>query len=92
MAIFEEIYLIWLVPQFGKTNETLLSPKKVYATDIGMRNIIVGFRDRGTIFENIVFIKIKNKDSQYVSTAGQEIDFFVNGTLIEVKYHKRHFL
>ncbi len=88
LAMFEETYLIWLVPRFGKTNETLLSPKKVYATDIGMRNIIVGFRDRGAIFENLVFMKIKNKDPQYVSTTGQEIDFFVNGTLIEVKYHK----
>lgn len=72
--MFEETYLIWLVPRFGKTNETLLSPKKVYATDIGMRNIIVGFRDRGAIFENLVFMKIKNKDPQYVSTAGQEIE------------------
>ena len=88
LTMFEETYLIRLVPRFGKTNETLLSAKKVYATDIGMRNIIVGFRDKGAIFENIVFMKIKDQDPKYVYQNGQEIDFFTNGRLIEVKYHR----
>jgi len=86
LAMFEETYLIHLVSKAGKTNETLLSPKKVYATDIGMRNIIVGFRDKGAIFENIVFNKIKSLQPKYVTFDGQEIDFLVKDMLIEVKY------
>jgi predicted AAA+ superfamily ATPase len=88
LAMFEQTYLIHLVPRFGKTNETLLSAKKVYATDIGMKNIITGFRDKGAIFENIVYMKIKNQNPRYVYTNGQEIDFLINNTLIEVKYHR----
>lgn len=86
LGMFEDTYLIHLVSRAGKTNETLLSTKKIYATDIGMRNIITGFRDKGAIFENCVFMRIKNKHPQYVLTDGQEIDFLVDDTLIEVKY------
>ena len=31
LGLFEQSYLIHLVPRYGKTNETLLSSKKVYA-------------------------------------------------------------
>lgn len=88
LKMFEETYLIHLVPRYGKTNETLLSTKKIYATDIGMRNIIVGFRDKGAIFENIVFMKIKAKHPKYVYTNGQELDFIYDDTLLEVKYNR----
>ena len=88
LDMFEQTYLIQLVSRHGKTNETMLSAKKVYATDIGMRNIVVGFRDKGAIFENIVFNTIKRYKPSYVLTQGQEIDFLVNDTLIEVKYNR----
>jgi hypothetical protein len=88
LTMFEETYLIHLVPRYGKTNETLLSSKKIYVTDIGMRNIIVGFRDKGAIFENIVFMKIKDRQPHYWYGAGQEIDFIFDNTLLEVKYHR----
>lgn len=88
LSMFEETYLIHLVPRFGKTNETLLSSKKIYATDVGMRNIIVGFRDKGAIFENIVFMKIKDCNPGYLYESGQEIDFIFDETLLEVKYHR----
>ena len=89
LQMFEETYLIHLVSRHGKTNETLLSPKKIYATDLGMRHIITGFRDKGAIFENIVFMKIKDKKPTYVYTDGQEIDFLVDDVLIEVKYNRQ---
>lgn len=88
LALFEETYLIHLVPRFGKTNEKLLSAKKVYATDVGMRNITVGFRDKGAIFENIIFMKIKQYKPSYVYDDTQEIDFLFHDTLLEVKYHR----
>ena len=86
LNMFVETYLIHLVPRYGKTNETLVSAKKVYATDVGMRNIAVGFRDKGAIFENIVFMKIKDHQPRYVLTDGQELDFFYDNTLLEAKY------
>lgn len=88
LTMFEQTFLIHLVPRYGKTNDTLLSPKKVYAADVGIRNIITGFRDKGAIFENLVFLAIKHHQPHYVYTQGQEIDFFVNNTLIEIKYHR----
>ena len=88
LSMFEQTYLIHLVPRFGKTNETLLSPKKIYATDIGMRHVIVGFRDKSAIFENIVLMKIKDYKPQYLYESGQEIDFIFNKTLLEVKYQR----
>ncbi len=87
LSLFEETYLIHLVPRYGKTNETILSSKKVYATDVGMRNVAVGFRDKGPIFENIVFMKIKQFKPCYVYDDNNEIDFFFNNILLEVKYH-----
>lgn len=87
LSLFEETYLIHLVSRFGKTNETILSPKKVYATDIGIRNAVVGFRDKGAIFENIVFMAIKKYEPQYFYQDQNEIDFIFDDTLIEVKYH-----
>ena len=87
LALFEETYLIHLVSRFGKTNETLLSAKKVYVTDIGIRNVVVGFRDKGAIFENIVFMKIKQHKPRYLYVDKHEIDFVYNDTLLEVKYH-----
>jgi uncharacterized protein len=88
LSMFEKTYLIHLVPRHGKTNETLLSTKKIYATDIGMRNVTVGFRDKGAIFENIVYMKIKNQAPKYVYVNGHEIDFYFNETLLEVKYQR----
>ena len=88
LAMFEQTFLIHLVPRYGKTNDQLLAPKKVYAADIGIRNTITGFRDKGAIFENLVFLAIKHHQPRYVYTQGQEIDFLVNNTLIEVKYNR----
>lgn len=87
LSLFEETYLIHLVSRFGKTNETILAPKKVYATDIGIRNAVVGFQDKGAIFENIVFMAIKQHQPQYLYQDKHEIDFVFDDTLLEVKYH-----
>ncbi len=89
LQMFEETFLIYLVPRHGKTNETLLSSKKVYAADLGMRNLITGFRDKGAVFENIVFMALKSYHPKYVYQDGHEIDFMIDGNiLVEVKYHR----
>lgn len=88
LQIFADSYLIYLVPRFGKTNERLLSAKKIYAADLGIRTYFTGFRDKGSLFENYVFLKIKKLSPSYFYQQGHEIDFIINKKiLIEVKYN-----
>ncbi len=87
LSYFEDTYLIYTIEKYGKLNERLKSPKKVYAGDVGLKNIVTGFRDKGAIFENLVFLKIKNLRPSYFYEGGIELDFMTeNKTLIEVKY------
>lgn len=89
LNLFVETFLIYLVPRYGKTNETLLSAKKVYAADLGIRNLFTGYRDKGALFENVVFSHIKALRPRYLYQDGIEIDFYTeNKILIEVKYQQ----
>jgi hypothetical protein len=90
LQLFEETFLIYLVPRYGKTNETILSAKKVYAADLGICNIFRGFRDKGAVFENYVYNLIRNRHPCYVYQDETEIDFMTQDkALIEVKYGSR---
>ena len=84
---FRETYLIHLLPRVGKTNERILSAKKIYAADLGIRNTFTGFRDKGSLFENYIYLKLKHRNPSYVYREGYEIDFITeDNTLIEAKY------
>lgn len=84
---FNETYLIYLMPRYGKTNERILSPKKIYAPDLGIRNLFTGFRDKGSLFENYVYLKLRHRRPSYIYKDGIEIDFITEDKiLIEVKY------
>lgn len=90
LQMFADSYLIYLLPRYGKTNETLLSPKKIYAPDLGIRALFTGFRDKGSLFENYVYLNIKNLEPSYIYTNTIELDFMTKGKeLIEVKYHSQ---
>ena len=82
LEMFENTYLIYLVPRYRKTNEKILAPKKVYAADLGIKALFTGFRDKGSFFENYVFLKIKQHHPCYVYKDSVEIDFYFNKTLI----------
>ncbi len=86
---FEETYLIYLLPRWGKTNEKLLSPKKIYACDLGIKHLFVGERDYGSYFENYIYLRLRNSRSiYYVYENGIEIDFYTSDKiLIESKYN-----
>ncbi|MBI4687212.1 MAG: ATP-binding protein [Nitrospirae bacterium] len=87
LDMFADTFLVYLVPRCGKTNEKILSPKKVYAADAGIRNLFTGFRDKGSLFENYIYLKIKDRNPCYIYKDGIEIDFMTEDkTLIEVKY------
>lgn len=85
---FTDTYLIYPLERHGKTNERILSPKKIYAPDVGIRTFFTGFRDKGSLFENYVFLNIKKYNPTYIYRDTTEIDFITeNNNLIEVKYH-----
>lgn len=90
MDLFEKTYLVYTVSRHGKTNERVLSPQKMYASDLGIRQLYTGFRDKGSIFENYIFLFIKNRNPRflnYVYEDGIELDFFIDKHLLaEVKY------
>ena len=88
LELFEDSYLIYLVSRHGKLNERLRSPRKLYAADLGIRVLFTGYRDIGSLFENYVYLKIAEKDPQFVIRDGIEIDFLTSDDcLIEVKYY-----
>ncbi|OIN99986.1 AAA family ATPase [Candidatus Desantisbacteria bacterium CG_4_10_14_0_8_um_filter_48_22] len=87
LQMFIDSYLIYSVQRKGKTNEAMLSPRKIYAADLGIRVFFTGFRDKGSLFENYVFLKIKDLNPRYIYENELEIDFFTEDKkLIEVKY------
>ncbi len=89
---FEETFLIGLIKKYGKTNEKITSQNKLYSGDIGIRNAYTGYRDKGAVFENYIYLKIKEKKPYYYVEDGAEIDFitdryFGSQYLIECKYN-----
>ena len=86
---FEETFLIHLLPRWGKKNEKLLSPKKIYACDLGIKYLFMGYRDLGSYFENYLYLKLRNKkEIYYLYEKGNEIDFYTaDKILIESKYN-----
>jgi len=89
LRYFEDVYLIYLIPRWGKTNEKILSPKKIYSCDLGIKYLFNGNRDFGSYFENYIYLKLRNKKELfYVYENGLEIDFFTTDkVLLEVKYN-----
>jgi len=89
LQLLEEAYLIYLVPRFGSTNQMIVSPKKIYAADIGIRNLFTGFIRKGSAFENYVYLKVKDSEPVYVLENQVEIDFYLNNhVLVEVKFEE----
>ena len=79
--------LRWHRCRFSKSrNERIASPKKLYIGDVGIKNLVTGFRDLGASYENLVFLKIKNNSPSYYLKDLIEIDFIFKDTLIEAKY------
>jgi uncharacterized protein len=88
IGFFIDTYLFKIVEYDGKLNERIRSPKKIYCADVGIKNVVTGFRDLGSIYENLVFLKIKHENPHYVRENSIEIDFKYKDTLIEAKYNK----
>ena len=86
LSYFEETYLIYMIGRHGSLNERVASPRKIYFGDTGIRNILSGFRDTGGLFENVVFLRIKDKNPSYYIEESIELDFVFGNNIIECKY------
>ncbi len=87
---FEKAYLFYTVDKYSKSyNEKVTSPKKIYIGDVGIKNLITGFRDLGASYENLVFLKIKHLEPYYYIEKSIEIDFRTKNLLIEAKYNNK---
>ncbi|MFP4406958.1 MAG: ATP-binding protein [Spirochaetaceae bacterium] len=89
LGYFENAYLIYPVSRWGKTNERILSPKKIYACDLGIKHLFIGDRDWGSYFENYIYLRLRQHQRvHYVRHGEQELDFLTeDNTLIEAKYN-----
>lgn len=83
---FIDTYLFYQVEVDGKLNEKILKNKKLYCSDVGIRNLISGFKDKGAIYENLVYTKIRQNSPNYYLKKGIEIDFITKESLIEAKF------
>lgn len=91
LSYFESTYLIHLLPRWGKTNQKLLSAKKIYASDLGIKYLFMGSRDLGSYLENYIYLKLHNKKTLYYLYENTiEIDFYTeDGILIESKFYSQ---
>lgn len=89
LGYFEQTFLVHLVARHGKTNERMLSPKKAYAGDLGIKHLFTGDRDWGSYFENYVYLRLRAHQSvEYVRVEQNELDFLTaDDTLVEAKYN-----
>ena len=89
LGYFESTYLIHLLPRWGKTNHKLLSAKKVYASDLGIKYLFIGERDLGSYFENYIYLVLRNRKTLYYLYENTiEIDFLTEDKiLIESKFY-----
>jgi hypothetical protein len=91
LSYFESTYLIHLLPRWGKTNQKLLSAKKIYASDLGIKHLFMGKRDIGSYFENYIYLILRNKKTLYYLYENTvEIDFYTGDKiLIESKFYSQ---
>ena len=91
LSYFESAYLIHLLPRWGNTNQKLLSAKKIYASDLGIKHLFMGDRDLGSYFENYIYLILRNKKTLYYLYENTvEIDFYTDDKiLIESKFYSQ---
>ena len=90
VGYFEEAYLLDLIERDGSPNVRKASPRKCYAPDTGIRAVIAGESNVGSLAENAVYLKLKGDGPvRYLMEKNGEIDFLVGGKAVEVKYWDR---
>lgn len=95
IGYLKEVYLINEVRKFSYSlKEQIYTEKKYYFSDTGFRSNLVGYKDLGSLAENILFLYLQERYNQvfYFYKDKNEVDFIIKnkGNLIpvEVKYKK----
>ncbi len=89
VGYFEETFLVSSIMRHARSlNERVRSPKKIYMVDTGIRTALSGFRDKGSLAENLVFNQLigRGGEVRYYHDGDREIDFVVDDMAVEVKY------
>jgi len=87
VGYFEEAYLLEVIGRDGSPNVRKASPRKCYAPDTGIRTVIAGESNIGSLAENAVYLKLREEgEVRYLLDRDREIDFLVGGKAVEVKY------
>ncbi|MFH1379893.1 MAG: ATP-binding protein [bacterium] len=99
----EETFILDLVKPFYKNpRKELLKNPKVYFQDLGLRNYAIGsfnpieYRpDKGSIFENMVYLCLREKDGNpqpvnyWRTKTGAEVDFIIMDGLNPIPYEAK---
>ncbi len=80
ISLLRSAFIIYSVGRYDVKGKKLLkTPGKNYISDMGFRNLLLGYRDadRGHIIENIVFLELMRRDYRvYIGKVGEtEVDF-----------------
>lgn len=78
VAALMESYFFYEIKRFDiKGKEFLRTMGKYYIVDIGMRNYLLGFRDRGHAIENVVYFELLRRgyDAAIGKIGNSEVDF-----------------
>ena len=88
----EKSFIMYKADRSDVKNKTILKTLgKYYISDIGIRNIILGFRniDEGHLLENIVYLELLRRG--YKVSIGKTLDYevdFVAENVNEIKYYQ----
>ena len=86
-GFFEEAFLLNIIERDGSPNVRKASPRKCYAPDTGIRVVMAGESNVGSLAENAVYLRLKEEgEVRYLLENEGEIDFLVGGKAVEVKY------
>lgn len=89
VSYFEDTYMLFTIPRFDYSlRKMIVNPKKVYSVDNGfsIKNSVSFFDDRGRLFENLVFINLRNKHKEiFYFQENNECDFLIREGMGVVK-------
>lgn len=103
LYILDQMYIIKLIsPYVSNKRKEITRMKKMYFTDIGLRNIILNdfqeieYRhDKGALFENFVYLELIKELSRpeniffYRTKDGLEIDFLLDSTSVRIPFEAK---
>ena len=92
LKMLENAFIVYKADRSDIKNKSILKTLgKYYITDLGIRNIILGFRniDEGHLLENIVYLELLRRG--YKVNIGKTLDYevdFVAENVNEIKYYQ----